>query len=145
MAHQPPGRRNFLRAGGAALTTSLFTGNIRGANDRVNLAFLGMGRQGSGNLGLSAKVPGFQVVAICDVYQPALERAQAQAHKLGFESAKAVKDFREILADGSIDAVSIATPDHWHAYMTVEACKARKDVFIEKPACVYVEEGVKMA
>ena len=55
-----------------------------------------------------------------------------------------MKDFREILADKSIDAVCIATPDHWHAYMTVEACKAGKDVYVEKPACVYVEEGVKM-
>ena len=55
-----------------------------------------------------------------------------------------MKDFREVLADKSIDAVSIATPDHWHAYMTIEACKAGKDVWVEKPACVYVEEGVKM-
>jgi predicted dehydrogenase len=144
MTHQPTGRREFLRAGGAALTTSLFTGAIRGANDRVNVAFIGMGRQGSGNLNLAAKVPGYQVVAVCDVYQPALERAQQQAKRLGFESAKAVKDFRDILADSSVDAVSIAAPDHWHAYMTVEACKARKDVFVEKPACVYVEEGPKM-
>ena len=57
---------------------------------------------------------------------------------------KAVKDFREIIADKSIDAVCISTPDHWHAYMTVEACKAGKDVYVEKPACVYVEEGQKM-
>ena len=55
-----------------------------------------------------------------------------------------MKDFREILADKSIDAVCISTPDHWHAYMTVEACKAGKDVYVEKPACVYVEEGKKM-
>ena len=58
--------------------------------------------------------------------------------------SKPVKDFREILADKSIDAVCISTPDHWHAYMTVEACKAGKDVYVEKPACVYVEEGQKM-
>ena len=57
---------------------------------------------------------------------------------------KLVKDFREVIADKSIDAVCISTPDHWHAYMTVEACKAGKDVYVEKPACVYVEEGQKM-
>src|SRR5581483_3582654 len=57
---------------------------------------------------------------------------------------KVVKDFRDILADKSIDAVCISTPDHWHAYMMVEACKAGKDVYVEKPACVYVEEGQKM-
>ena len=69
---------------------------------------------------------------------------QAQARKLGFNGVKAVSDFREILSDKSIDAVSISAPDHWHAYMAVEACKAGKDVWVEKPSCVYVEEGVKM-
>ncbi len=145
MAETNTGRRQFLKtAGGAALTSALFTGKIRGANDKVNVAFIGTGRMGSGNIGYAAKVPGFQIVAVCDVYQPALERAQAEARRLGFEGVKAVKDFREILADKSIDAVSIATPDHWHAYLTVEACKAGKDVWVEKPACVYVEEGPKM-
>jgi predicted dehydrogenase len=57
---------------------------------------------------------------------------------------RAVQDFREILADKAIDAVCISTPDHWHAYMTVEACKQGKDVFVEKPASVYVREGLKM-
>ena len=65
-------------------------------------------------------------------------------HARGGFQLKAVKDFRDILADKSIDAVCISTPDHWHAYMTVEACKAGKDVYVEKPACVYVEEGQKM-
>ena len=113
-------RREFLKAaGGVALSSSFFTGKIRGANDRVNIGFIGVGRMGSGNIGYAAKVPGFQIVAVCDVYQTALEKAQAQARRLGFEEVKAVKDFREILADKSIDAVSIATPDHWHAYLTV--------------------------
>ena len=99
---------------------------------------------GTGNIDYAAKTGGVEITGVCDVYQPALERAQAQARRLGFTSVKTYKDFREILADKSIDAVSIATPDHWHAYITVEACKAGKDVWCEKPACVYVEEGVKM-
>ncbi|HYW45070.1 MAG TPA: Gfo/Idh/MocA family oxidoreductase [Bryobacteraceae bacterium] len=145
MEPQFTGRRSFLRsAGAAALTSSLFTGNIRGANDKVNIAFIGIGRMGSGNMGYSAKVPGFRIVSVCDVYQAALERAQARAKKLGFGSVKAVRDFREILADKSVDAVSIATPDHWHAYIAIEACKAGKDVWVEKAACVYVDEGPKM-
>jgi len=139
------GRRTFLKAAsGAALTTSLFTGNLRGANDRVNIGFIGVGRMGSGNVGYSAKVPGFQITDVCDVYQPALERAEAQIKRLGFDGVKTHRDFREILADKSIDAVCISTPDHWHAYMTIEACKAGKDVYVEKPSFVYVEEGVKM-
>jgi len=137
-------RRQVLSAASAAFTTSLFTGRVKGANDRVAVGFIGLGAMGSGNLNYSMKVEGFQPAALCDVYQPALERAEAAARKAGYEGIKAVKDFREILADKSIDAVCISTPDHWHAYMTVEACKAGKDVFVEKPACVYVEEGQKM-
>ena len=145
MALEPSDRRQFFKtAGAAALTTSLFTGNVRGANDKVNIAFIGLGRMGSGNLGYCAKVPGFEVVGVCEVYQPYLERAQAAARKFGFTSVKPYTDFRDIIADKSIDAVCIATPDHWHAYIAVEACKAGKDVYVEKPACVYVEEGVKM-
>ena len=149
MTEDFPDRRAFLKtAGGAALgaslTASLFTGEIKGASDRVSVAFIGMGRQGSDNLGFAAKVPGIEVTAVCDVYQPALERAEAQAKRLGFSGVKARKDFREILADKSIDAVCVSAPDHWHAYMTVEACKAGKDVYVEKPSFVYIEEGVRM-
>jgi predicted dehydrogenase len=116
---------------------------VKGANDKITIAHIGMGAMGSGNLNLAMKTPGFQEVAVCDVYQPHLERAQAAAKKAGLD-VKAVKDFREIIADKSIDVVCISTPDHWHAYMTVEACKAGKDVYVEKPACVYVGEGLKM-
>lgn len=137
-------RRQVLSAASAAFTTSLFTGKVKGANDRVAVGFIGLGAMGSGNLSYAMKVPGVQPAALCDVYQPALERAEAAARKGGVEGVKSVKDFREVLADKSIDAVCISTPDHWHAYMTVEACKAGKDVFVEKPACVYVEEGQKM-
>ncbi len=145
MAETATARRQFLKtAGGAALAASLYTGSLRGANDKINVAFIGVGRMGSSNIGFAGKTPGVQIAAVCDVYQPALERAQSQARKLGFDGVKAVHDFREILADKSIDAVSIATPDHWHAYIAIEACKAGKDVWVEKPACVYVEEGVKM-
>jgi predicted dehydrogenase len=139
-----PARRTFLKtAGAAALTSNLFPGAMKGANDKVNVAFIGVGAMGSGNLGYAAKTPGVQVTAVCDVWQANLEKAQAKARQLGFE-ARAVKDFREVLADKSVDAVCISSPDHWHPYMTVEACKAGKDVYVEKPACVYVDEGVKM-
>ncbi|MCC7497516.1 MAG: Gfo/Idh/MocA family oxidoreductase [Bryobacterales bacterium] len=136
-------RRDVLSAAGTALTTSLFTGRVRGANDRISVGFIGIGAMGSGNLGYSMKVPGMAPVAVCDVYQPHLERAEAIARKGGYK-VKAVTDFRDIIHDKSIDAVCISTPDHWHAYMTVEACKAGKDVYVEKPSCVYIEEGPKM-
>ena len=136
-------RRDVFKGVGAVFTASLFTGKIRGANDRVAVGFIGLGAMGSGNLGYAMKVPEAQPVAVCDVYQPHLERAVEAARKRDVQ-VKAVKDFREIIADRSIDAVCISTPDHWHAYMTVEACKAGKDVFVEKPASKGVEEGLKM-
>jgi predicted dehydrogenase len=136
-------RRTLLTTAAAAFTTQIFTGRVKGANDRIAVGFIGLGAMGSGNLGYSMKVPGLQPAALCDVYQPHLERAQAAARKGGFEP-KIVTDFRDIIADKSLDAVCISTPDHWHAYMTVEACKAGKDVYVEKPACVYIDEGPKM-
>jgi predicted dehydrogenase len=143
MNSHTPARRDFLKAAtGAALTSSLFTGKMKGANDKITIAHIGLGRMGSDNLRLAINT-GFQVTAVCDVYQPALERAQASAGSLG-QNPKAVKDFREIIADKSIDVVCISTPDHWHPYMMVEACKAGKDVYVEKPACVYVNEGLLM-
>src|SRR5215472_9754110 len=137
------GRRDVLGAAATAFTTALFTGNVKGANDRIAVGFIGLGAMGSGNLGYAMKVPEAQPAAICDVYEPHLERARDAAAKAGFQP-KAVRDFREVLADKSIDAVCISTPDHWHAYMMVEACKAGKDVYVEKPSCTYVEEGQKM-
>ena len=137
-------RRKILMGAGAALTTSLFTGRVKGANDRVAVGHIGVGAMGSSNLGHALRLTDtVEPVAICDVYQPHLDKAVATAAKAG-KTVKAIKDFREVLADKSIDAVCISTPDHWHAYMSVEACKKGKDVFVEKPSGVYVEEGQKM-
>jgi predicted dehydrogenase len=143
-------RRDFLKAAGAALTTSIFTGNVRGANDRIRVAFIGMGRMGTESMENALKLANVEVPVLCDVYQPNLEKAVAisgrgpdgtpDAHS----KAKGITDFRDVLNDKSIDAVNISTPDHWHAYMTVEACKNGKDVYVEKPICVAIDEGRKM-
>jgi len=140
---QRKNRREFLKTAGAAFTTSIFTGNIRGANDRLAGGFIGVGVMGSENLGVASRQPGVAIAAVCDVYQPNLERAMAIARRNGHQP-KEVKDFREIIADKSIDFVCISTPDHWHPYMTVEACKAGKDVYVEKPVCQSINEGQAM-
>ena len=140
MSEPTANRRGFLQTAGAAFTTSLFTGNMKGANDRLVGGFIGMGRMGLGNLRHSVNAEDIHVKTVCDVYEPNLEKAVAQTEN----KAKGIRDFREILADDEIDFVCISTPDHWHAYMTVEACKAGKDVYVEKPLCVTVEEGVQM-
>ena len=129
-------RRDFvmLTTGAAAAL------RLHGANDRIRAAFIGMGRMGMSNLRFAMKQENVEVAYVCDVYQPHLQNAvEATDGK-----AKGVRDFREILADRSVDIVCISTPDHWHAYMTVEACKAGKDVYVEKPVSVTVEEARKM-
>ena len=139
-------RRDFLKAAGAAgLTVNLFTGAVRGANDRIAMGFIGTGAQGISNLqsALAARDQ-VRVTAICDVYQPAVEKAVALVQTVDASGPRVVRDFRDLLADTSIDAVCISTPDHWHALMTVEACKAGKDVYVEKPAFVSLDEGPKM-
>ena len=115
----------------------------RGANDRIAIGFIGIGVMGTENLRAAMKQPGVEVAAVCDVYQPHLERAAALARRGGHQP-KEVIDFREVIADKAIDAVCISAPDHWHPYMTVEACKAGKDVYVEKPACVALNEGLIM-
>jgi predicted dehydrogenase len=140
-----PARRDFLRAAGAAaLTTSIFTGRLRGANDKTRVGFIGMGKMGRSNLSFAMNTENVEAVAVCDVFERNLDWAVEMTRKHGPSPAKGYKDFREILADKSIDAVCIATPDHWHAYMTVEACKAGKDVYVEKPISVTIDEGKKM-
>ncbi len=133
-------RREFLRTVGVAAIGSAIG---RGANDRIALGFIGVGTMGTENLRAAMAQPGVAVAAVCDVYQPHLERASAMAQRAG-QQPKATGDFRQILADRSIDAVCISTPDHWHPHIAVEACKAGKDVYVEKPVGVAVDEGYAM-
>jgi predicted dehydrogenase len=136
-------RRAFLRSATAVTAASAFAAPAVSANDKISIAFVGVGVMGSENLGAAMKQSGVAVSAVCDVYQPNLERASAIARRAGHQP-KEVRDFRQILADPSIDAVCISTPDHWHPYICVEACKAGKDVYVEKPACVAIGEGAVM-
>jgi len=136
-------RRSFLQTSVAATASTALAPRAYSANDRISLAFIGTGVMGSENLQAAIGQGGVAVAAVCDVFQPNLERAAAIARRGGHQP-KEVRDFREILADKSIDAVCVSTPDHWHPYITVEACKARKDVYVEKPACVAIDEGKVM-
>ena len=132
-------RATFTTAGVSLSMAGFSTGQVLGANDRIRLGVIGTGRQGIDDMQNFIK-NGVEVAAVCDVYQPNLDKGLAAAGG----KAKAVKDFREVLADKDIDVVLVATPDHWHALPMVEACKAGKDVYVEKPICVAVEEGQKM-
>jgi predicted dehydrogenase len=147
---QPIDRRAFMnRAAGAGAAVSMslagpLTRNVLGANDRVRVGVIGTGRQGLSNLKAFQK-NGAEIVAVCDVYAPNLANGKAAAQG-GQEGGEVVThtDFRKLLDDKTIDVVINATPDHWHALPVVMACQAGKDVFVEKPVAVSVEEGKAM-
>ena len=117
---------------------------VMGANDRIRIGLVGLGGRGSAHLGAYVQIPDARVAGLCDVNQAARERAQARLTKASAGKAKEYGDMRELFADKEIDAVSIATPNHWHALATIWACEAGKDVYVEKPASHNVYEGWRM-
>ncbi len=141
----PIDRRAFIRgAAGAGATLSIsmagpLTRRAFGANERVRVGVIGTGRQGISNM-KAFQHHGAEIVAVCDVYGPNLEKGKAVAGS----GVRAYGDFRRLLEDKDVDVVVNATPDHWHALPTVMACQAGKDVFVEKPVCVAIEEGKAM-
>ncbi|MBK6797046.1 MAG: Gfo/Idh/MocA family oxidoreductase [Acidobacteria bacterium] len=142
-------RRDFVKTGLAAAGTTAALrynvhGRVLGANDRINIGVLGVGGRGSSVMREAIHVGNTtrpaQVVAVCDVYRKRMNGAKALS-KAEFGSL----DYREVLARKDIDAVVIATPDHWHAPMAIEAMKAGKAVYLEKPMTHTVEEAKKVA
>jgi predicted dehydrogenase len=107
---------------------------VIGANERVRMAIIGSGGRGNQVLTSFGQVPNNVFVAACDVFK---ERADSTAQKLSVDGNKtdSVEDYRRILDRKDVDAVLIATPDHWHPQITADACAAGKDVYMEKPSC----------
>jgi predicted dehydrogenase len=117
--------------------SALSASRVSGANDRVRVGLIGCGGQGSGDWRNFLAQSDVSPVAVCDVYDPFRERA-AQMCK---EKVDQYKDFRRMLERSDVDAVIVATPDHWHALLTIMACKAGKDVYVEKPLSHSLREG----
>ncbi|HWC99055.1 MAG TPA: Gfo/Idh/MocA family oxidoreductase [Candidatus Sulfopaludibacter sp.] len=115
-----------------------------GANDKVNVGIVGLGGRGTNHLNIYSGLAEAQVVGLCDVNQTAREKAQATLVRKGQEKAKEFEDMRQMFADSKVEAVSIATPNHWHALSAIWAMKAGKDVYGEKPACYNIYEGMRM-
>ena len=138
-------RRNFVKNSTAGVIGA-FAGhrsvqrNVMGANKRIRCGFIGVGNMGSGNLRDFLKCENVEVVAVCDVWQPYIDRAVESSSG----KATGYLDFRRVLDRKDIDVAVISTPDHWHAYMAIEACKAGKDVYVEKPLAYNIYEGRKM-
>ena len=135
-------RRAFLEnlaVGGVATTAfaSLETARGFAANDTLTVGCLGTGGRCQALMKSLVQVPGVKIAAVCDVYDAHLERGK----RLADAQAVATKHYREILDRKDIDAVLIASPDHWHVPMAVDACNAGKDVYVEKPLTHEPSEG----
>ncbi|HIA48712.1 MAG TPA: Gfo/Idh/MocA family oxidoreductase, partial [Candidatus Hydrogenedentes bacterium] len=111
-----------------------------GANDRIRLGFIGTGNRGGQLLDAFMQHSDMEITAICDVYKPHIEKAKA---KIGGD-VEVHADFRNLIGSNNVDAVVIATPDHWHAIQCIAACDAGKDVYVEKPLSVTIHEGRRM-
>jgi predicted dehydrogenase len=131
-------RRTFLLGAG------LVSMGARAANDTVGIGVIGLGGRGRDHLKYYSKLPDARVVAICDVNQAQTERAAQIAEKLQGSKPQIYQDLRKLFEDKDVEAVSIATPNHWHALATIWACQAGKDVYCEKPACYNLFEGRAM-
>jgi len=127
-------RRDLFR--GALAATAASQSRVLGANERIHLGLIGAGGRGTGVMGTFQKNPAIQVSAACDVYAAHVDRAQQRA-----PGAAGFTDHRKLLEHQPLDAVLIGTPDHWHAAIAIHALNAGKDVYIEKPLTLKIEEG----
>ncbi|HNX05023.1 MAG TPA: Gfo/Idh/MocA family oxidoreductase [Opitutales bacterium] len=155
-------RREFIKAAAAATMVAAvpYIGKA-GLKDKVRMGFIGIGSRGTQVMRLFQTQPDVEVVALCDVYEPYLYRDQAVIDPLFAKygigavpkfaatdkfgpNVRRYTDYRKLLEDQEVDAVMIATPDHWHAIMTIDAMKAGKDVYCEKPLSMTIREGRRM-
>ena len=131
-------RRYFFGAAAAGLSAARATA---AATDKVNIGMIGVGGRGRGLLGVYSSLPDVNVTHLCDADQASLERADQVVVNSGKPKPKTTNDMRRLFDDAEVDAVVVATPDHWHAPATILACDAGKDVYVEKPASHNIREG----
>lgn len=134
-------RRAFLTAAtGLAVTTRMAHPGAQGANNRIRIGIIGTGGRARGLMTLLKRLPGNEMVAVCDVYEPRM----LQAAEIAGAAVTKVPDYRRILDNREIDAVLIGTPDHWHKTIALAAVAAGKDVYVEKPVSHTLDEGAEM-
>lgn len=156
------GKTSLALAGMAAapgLVSASSYQRIAGSNERIRVGFIGVGNRGTQLMHLFMQHADCEIAALCDVYEPYLSRDRGKVDPRYLETVggsvprmgekfpsqpKLYTDYRKMLDDKSIDAVCIATPDHWHALQTIHAIQAGKDVFVEKPLTKTIVEGRKM-
>jgi len=132
-------RRDFLKIASAGVATTALTATassyagILGANDRVRVGICGVRGRGNDHIHGFSKVAGTELAALCDVDENVSRQRVGQIEKMGLPKPKTYVDIRKLLEDKEIDAISIATPNHWHSLMGIWGCQAGKDVYVEKP------------
>jgi predicted dehydrogenase len=137
MAQLNVGRRDFLR--GASAATALTYSRVLGANDRINLGVIGCGDRGRFDMSQFQLDPKVEVTAVCDIYGQHIDEARQKASR-----AQNFTDHRKLLDQKDVDVVLIGTPDHWHAQTAIDALNAGKDVYVEKPLTLTLEEGPRV-
>jgi predicted dehydrogenase len=140
MGISPRSRRRFIKSSVRATAATLGAASYRkvlGANERVRAGLVGIGLIGKRHLLDFMAQPDVEVAAICETCEPRLDEGVS----ISGGKAERFKDFRRMLDRKDIDAVVVSTPDHWHALMTIMACAAGKDVYVEKPLTLFVKEG----
>ena len=146
-------RRDFLKqtatasAGLAALRGITFITQperVFGANDRVQVAIIGLNGRGGDHIKGFSQVPNAQIAGFCDIDPRVLDKRTKQMETLNLPKPKTYADIRKLLDDKSIDAISIATPNHWHSLMAIWGCQAGKDVYVEKPCSHNWWEGKQL-
>jgi predicted dehydrogenase len=130
-------RRDLVR--GLAAVSAASYARVLGANDRIRLGLIGAGDRGRHDMSQFQAAGGVDVAAVCDVYAEQIDKARQKA-----PNAKNFNDHRKLLELKDVDSVLIATPDHWHAETTIDALNAGKDVYVEKPLTLTIEEGPRI-
>src|SRR6266704_3629963 len=133
-------RRHFLTSSTLA-GTQLATHALAGANDTVRVACVGVRGQGGAHIKAYSAMPNVEIAAVCDVDESVLNMRLNEIESSGRKRPAGFTDIRKLLEDKSIDAISIATPNHWHSLMGIWACQAGKDVYVEKPCSHNLWEG----
>ncbi|QDT02269.1 Glucose--fructose oxidoreductase precursor [Rubripirellula lacrimiformis] len=146
-----PNRRQFFQhlaatgfAASATISGTKSSGQVIGANDRVRVAIAGINGRGQVHMGVFGAMKNVEITHLVDPDSRLFASRSAAVQRLTGKKPKCVQDIREVLDDQSVDAVSIATPNHWHALMTIWACQAGKDVYVEKPCSHNISEGRRM-
>ncbi len=130
-------RRGFVQAGAAAALTAASYERVLGANERIGVGFIGFGLIGKRHVLDFKELPDVNLVGVAEAHRG----RQQEALALLGNTPRGHADFRHLLGDRAVDAVVISSPDHWHALMTMLACAAGKDVYVEKPLTLFVREG----